>query len=217
VKKRVVRTWSSPKELGSVVSRSIIKLIKSNPAVGWVRADTLVDTLAAPELLRLRKRVEDLQARIKRTRDEAPAGAEKLAQGDEKFQLILPTDYVTASGESYTWEAPVDLTWETIFRAASHALTGLASEDEISETLAEFCTSRISKKLKDAKAIDHVELSPDSLRTILVQLRGLGLIEQNGGGITPRWTLSPYGDSVITRLYAIPKGASGKGKHTGKR
>jgi len=210
VRKKVVKTWSSPKELGSVASRSIIKLTKSNPAVGWVKADTLVETLAAPELLRLRKRVEELESQIARVRDEAPPGAEKLAQGSEKFRLIFHADYVTRDGEDYRWNAPVQMTWEMIFRVVSHVLTGLADEDEIAEALATFCTDRISKALKDAKRISEIKLSPESLRTILVQLRGLGLIEQNSGGITPRWTLAPYGDRVVTRLFAIPKGGSSK-------
>jgi hypothetical protein len=37
--KKMCRYWSSPEELGSVVSRSLVKLMKSKPAVGWVRAD----------------------------------------------------------------------------------------------------------------------------------------------------------------------------------
>lgn len=209
-KKKVVKTWSSPKELGSVVSRSIVKLIRSNPAVGWVKADTLVETLAGPELLRLRKRVEELQKQIARVQDEAPAGAEKLAQGDEKFQLIFSVDYETADGEEYNWDAPVDLSWENIFKVASHVLTGMADEDEIAEALVKFCADEVRKQLGDDGEVGTVELSPESLRTVLVQLRGLGLIEQNGSGITPRWTLTHYGDKTVSRLYAITKGEASK-------
>src|SRR3712207_4047717 len=40
-KKKVVRFWETPVELGSVVSRSLIQLIKANPAIGWVKASNL--------------------------------------------------------------------------------------------------------------------------------------------------------------------------------
>jgi len=56
---KMCRFWTSPADLGSVVSRSLVKLIKTHPAVGWVRADLLPDQSAAEEMLRLRKRVEN--------------------------------------------------------------------------------------------------------------------------------------------------------------
>ena len=41
--KKLVRYWETPAELGSTVSRSMIKLIKDFPAEGWVRAGSAVD------------------------------------------------------------------------------------------------------------------------------------------------------------------------------
>src|SRR5262245_35648967 len=38
-KQRMCKTWSSATDLGGKVSRSLIHLIKNNPAVGWVRGD----------------------------------------------------------------------------------------------------------------------------------------------------------------------------------
>ena len=38
VRERVVRTWSTPHELGSVVSRSLIRLMREQPGEGWVPA-----------------------------------------------------------------------------------------------------------------------------------------------------------------------------------
>jgi Domain of unknown function (DUF4062) len=40
---KMCKMWSNPKELGSVVSRSIIKLIKDRPGIGWVRANTVLN------------------------------------------------------------------------------------------------------------------------------------------------------------------------------
>jgi hypothetical protein len=47
IQKKMCKRWSSPKDLGSVVSRSIVKLIKSHPPTGWVRADVIPDESAS--------------------------------------------------------------------------------------------------------------------------------------------------------------------------
>ncbi len=39
--------WDGPADLGSVVSRSLIRLIRQRPAVGWVRANELAEGAAA--------------------------------------------------------------------------------------------------------------------------------------------------------------------------
>ena len=36
-KKKLIKYWENPEQLGSIVSRSMIKLIKDFPAEGWVR------------------------------------------------------------------------------------------------------------------------------------------------------------------------------------
>jgi Domain of unknown function (DUF4062) len=39
VQQKMVRFWKSPSDLGSVVSRSLVQLILTVPATGWIRAD----------------------------------------------------------------------------------------------------------------------------------------------------------------------------------
>lgn len=41
--KKLVKFWETPAELGSVVSRSMVKLMKNFPAEGWVKAGSAVD------------------------------------------------------------------------------------------------------------------------------------------------------------------------------
>jgi hypothetical protein len=42
VQQKMCRFWNDPVDLGSQVSRSLVKLIKSNPMPGWVKADNLL-------------------------------------------------------------------------------------------------------------------------------------------------------------------------------
>ena len=39
VSERIVRYWTSPKDLGGQVAKSLIKIRRSHPAEGWVRAE----------------------------------------------------------------------------------------------------------------------------------------------------------------------------------
>jgi hypothetical protein len=40
-KTKMVRFWDSPSDLGSQVSRSLIKLIKAKPRTGWIKANVI--------------------------------------------------------------------------------------------------------------------------------------------------------------------------------
>jgi len=53
---KVCKKWSNPSELGSVVSRSLIRLIHTTPAIGWVRADQVTDEVTAIETLKLKRK-----------------------------------------------------------------------------------------------------------------------------------------------------------------
>jgi len=85
--KKMCKYWTSPDNLGSVVSRSLIQLIKSTPAIGWVKADQMASEEATKEILRLRQQVDDLQREIEQARITAPKSSELLAQGDDKFKI----------------------------------------------------------------------------------------------------------------------------------
>jgi len=58
VKRKTCKFWSSQKDLGSAVSRSVVKLIKARPGVGWVRADLVPSEASAQEILRLKRKAE---------------------------------------------------------------------------------------------------------------------------------------------------------------
>jgi hypothetical protein len=52
----------------------------------WIRADQIADNVSS-EILRLRKRIEELEAGIEATRATAPPGTEKLAQGEDQTEI----------------------------------------------------------------------------------------------------------------------------------
>ena len=85
---KMCRYWNNPKELGSVVSRSLVQLRQRSPGVGWVRADT-TETKSSAEILRLRERIAELENELVDATQRPPPGTEDLARGDDEVTLAF--------------------------------------------------------------------------------------------------------------------------------
>ena len=215
VAKKMCQLWDGPADLGSKVSRSLIKLIKQHPAIGWVRADQLPSEDMNEELLRLRKRVEDLEGQLAEAQTEAPRGTENFAQGDDEFQVLFHFTKYTGqfSLDSEDHRAKHTLTWNDVFYAVSPIMMNEATEQSIRSDLGEFIESRTRKGLQNKFhnfTLKYFDVEVDTFRTILVQLKALGLITKSVRHRSVKdkntyWKLTPYGDTVMTRLRAIRK------------
>ncbi len=199
LQQRVCKEWKTADGLGSVVSRSLVALRKSHPAVGWTRADQLPETTTA-EILELRKKVEKLEGALHAARTQAPAGADKLAQGEERFE-------VKCRMSSYRNDAPYSevLSWDDILYLTLPVMMAEASEPTISKALARRVAERVRPSLADEY---RIEVEDDCFKTIVVQMRALGLIVRGKKARSVKdasayWVLTPYGEAVMTRLRAI--------------
>jgi hypothetical protein len=215
VQQKMCRFWDSPADLGSQVSRSLVKLIKSNPAVGWVKADLVPDVAAAEEILRLRNRIEELEGRLAAASAKAPEGTDVLSQGDDRFDITyeFQSHPTGRPFESTGYTHSVDVAWDDIFAALSPLMIDEAAEPALRSALNDVVEAHARKQLKKDKDLKGLVLrrfkaSDDDFQTIKVQLRALGLIAKS---TKPRsvkdtatyWTLTPYGDTLMTRLRAI--------------
>lgn len=70
LQKKMCRFWESPPDLGSQVSRSLVKLIKSHPGIGWVRANLVPDESATKESLINKLNAESRFTGRRESRDE---------------------------------------------------------------------------------------------------------------------------------------------------
>ena len=199
VQKRVCKEWKTPDGLGSVVSRSLVALRKSHPAVGWIRADQLPETTTA-EILALRKKVETLEGALQAARTQAPEGSETLAQGDERFDVKCNSRW--GKGVHYS-DA---LSWDDILYLTLPAMMTETAESTIAEALARGVAKRVQH---DVVADYGLQVETDCIKTIIVQMRALGLIvrgkkQRAVKDTSAYWVLTPYGEAVMTRLRAIP-------------
>ena len=194
---KMCKMWAGPKDLGSVVSRSVIRLIKDRPGIGWVRANLVPDEDTAREMLRLKTENEKLRADLERAKRERPKGTELFAFGDEKIELHFTYRFP----DRYQIE-PVMLTWNEIFAALGPLMLTGAAEASLKNKLVEIHTNR----QEDVRLLGIVKefIRDEDFQKIKVQLRALGLIERTLD-VAERviWTLTPYGDTVLTQIAAI--------------
>lgn len=227
VQQKMCRFWTSPADLGSVVSRSLVKLIKNNPAVGWVRADLLPDESSVEEILNLRKRIEDLQDQLEQTASGSPAGTEHLAQGEDRITLNF-TFGAYEAGSSYrpeaTYTSTESPTWNDLFATVSPLLIDEASDRVVKLAFDQFVREQSITRLQKDKELKEYELkdfslNQDDFNTIKVQLLALRLLakssKKKARSVSDRnayWMLTPYGESVMMSLRAIKRKASRRSK-----
>jgi hypothetical protein len=215
VAEKMCQHWEGPADLGSKVSRSLIKLIKQHPAIGWIRTDQLPSEDTNEELLRLRKRVEELEAQLAEAQTEAPRGTENLAQGLDQFKVLFSFKKYAGEYDINAEEHTKDhtLTWNDIFYAVSPGMMNEASEYDIRSDLSDFIESKTRKSLQQKfrnYRLKYFYIDSDTFSTILVQLKALGLITKSVRQRSVKdektyWKLTPYGDTVMTQLRAIRK------------
>jgi hypothetical protein len=185
LKKRLCKEWLTPQELGAVVSRSLTQLIRRNLRTGWVRADTLTET-ASSEILRLERKVQQLESELAVLRIMPPAGSEQLAQGSDIFTIEYQS---TIRDTTKEWREPertapisgeVVATWDDIFSSFAPDLIPPIKESAISAGVGRLCRSIELPKLKqdypNHEALSF-RVSPSTLRRIKMQFTALGYVE----------------------------------------
>lgn len=66
LRRRVTRDWTTAAELGSVVSRSIVKMIRLRPGIGWIRANNPIPVEVRLQIATLEKELQEKSLIIER-------------------------------------------------------------------------------------------------------------------------------------------------------
>ena len=132
-RKKMVRYWTTPADLGAVVGRSLTKLIKSHPATGWVKAESLLSQEATEEILALRRQIAELQRALKTVRATAPKETAPLAQGDDQFEIEFT--FRAYGADSAPYAASYAVSWSQIFLWISFPMIHGASDYDLKTEL----------------------------------------------------------------------------------
>lgn len=223
VQSKMCKYWESAQDLGGKVSRSLVILTRDHPATGWVRGD-FVGEIEAGEILRLRQRIEQLERELGEVRVRAPEGTSELAQGQDTFALRYSFSVTDPSAKGTTlfnvkkptwYRDTTPVTWEELFAAVSPLMLDAVSDQSFEKELNLFVRDRVITRLQKVKKLKGSKTSGftvdrEDFQTIKIQFRALGLIAKSTKTRSVKdtqtyWTLTPYGDTVMTRLRAISK------------
>ena len=213
-KKKLIKYWESPENLGSVVSRSMVRLIKDFPAEGWIKASSAVDENSLKEIARLQKENVQLKEEIESFSTKAPVGSAELSQGNDRITINFNFAANKGLFDFLSLSSSLILSWNDIFACVAPHMIEECTEDDfrmsINEHIKKHSINSIDMKNLDEYQISHFEIQNDSFNVIKVQLRALGLISLSNKKRTASdkntyWKLTPYGDYVMTQLLAIKK------------
>lgn len=210
--------WKTADELKAKVIVGLTAAIKRHPAVGWIRADKVPTEATLADLLSLRKRVAELEAQLETDAVRPPKGAEDLVQGEDAFTVNFHftarrpvKSYPYHDDTSYT--AHFDTSWNDIFASIAPSLINEASDTDLRASFDSFLESRAREEFKGDKDLKGRELinfkfEKDEIDTCIIQFRALGLIKESKRQRSVKdtqtyWTLTPYGDHLMTQLRAI--------------
>ncbi|MDR1804534.1 MAG: DUF4062 domain-containing protein [Treponema sp.] len=223
-KGRIVKQWEKPEELQMQTVTSLNYAIRNYPAIGFVRANLVPDESSLFEINKLRNQITELETQLAYASNNAPAGTEGFAQGDDLFEIrytyrVLPqkTGFEISFLTEYNklHNASFKISWNVIFSTIAPLLVNEANETALQEQLnlliSDSNSDSISKKKEFVnKEISNFVINNNDFQKIKIQLKSLGLITQSTKNRSVKdnatyWTLTPYGDNVMTRLIAIKR------------
>jgi hypothetical protein len=204
--------WSTADDLKAKVIVGVMAAIRRSPGIGWMRGDTLASDVATREILRLRNRVDELERQVESARTQPPEGAANLAQGTDSFGIEYSYEYSDDEDEEYRASGKFEATWHEVFGHLGPRLIDRASDTEIRGALSSWIQDVEEGSLLtgDVSSVSNFSVAEVSYQTIKIQLRALGLITRSTAKTSPRdtrtyWTLTPFGDQLLTQLRAIPR------------
>jgi hypothetical protein len=213
VKQKMVKTYVTPAELGSVVSRALSLAMRNVPREGWVRGSEAMTADVRAEIAELRAALADAQRAHAEDMAALDKGVEiddSFAHGDDEIDLVLAYQN-DAFGREGT-EIALTYRWDQIFETLGPFMIDEASESTLRKAWA-------GQMWRDAKETDQnlailmfakYDIVDTSWGNLIVQLRALRLIETSSKnhGVANKaiyWTLTSAGDRYLVGLLGIKR------------
>ncbi|RXG20663.1 DUF4062 domain-containing protein [Leeuwenhoekiella aequorea] len=196
---RLVKFWNKAEDLPGLVALSLQKTIKTYPAIGWVRSNTVGNTEILSEVNELRKENNKLKEEIEQIEknDSNPIfiSEKELAGLDDTFS------FKAGSGSA---SEEFKMTWGEIFYIISPYLLEHPADSNVKRYLAQ----RILEKFE--KSTVYAIIKEDDFNTMKVHLSSLSLInvkysKSTNGGMSLFWSLTEKGLKTMKELRSVKK------------
>ncbi|MFN7918752.1 MAG: DUF4062 domain-containing protein [Bryobacteraceae bacterium] len=198
--RRMCRYWSNADELGGVVSRSFVQLIRTHPAEGWVKARHVKTADELEKINVMHERIRVLERENEALRSSIAESAPTLARGDERVQLwIVMRDQDIGSEELYddpyfVQPFAVETSWNEIWNGIAPMCIDCSLELSIREAL-----SDVLEPDWDGYGI----LDDQSTQKIKVQFFALGLLDVERVSGDLFWKLTEAGRRAVGGSIAL--------------
>ncbi|WP_235511888.1 DUF4062 domain-containing protein [Sphingomonas sp. Leaf23] len=198
-----VRQWSSPLELGSIVSRSISREVKVNSRPGWIRNDGSSPIVLLEQINALSEENRILREKLS-VQDNSETDS-NLESGDDLVTIFghrKITNPNTMKVQDDSWETEVS--WDDIFRDIGPSLINETTEDDLKDTIARFHSF---DEIPNGFRLRSYGLNLESWNEIIIQFRALGYMAPGTKkrGVNDRgsyWAITPRGDKKLVSLLA---------------
>lgn len=202
-RRKYVKDWTSPEDLGMEVVLSMANLMNSKPRIGWVKADNLPDSDILIENINLRKRIEELESKILST-PHSSSVVDELAQGNDELEINYT---INGYRDQKNVKDPgkEKVRWNEIIRLVLPNLLPEGPEYAISSPIANLIESKVKSNYTFVR---EVTIADNIKSVIKVQLKELGIITpslKSGGDNLRIWKLTPLGESMLARFYSIKR------------
>jgi Domain of unknown function (DUF4062) len=206
VEGRPIKRYDSPEKLGSVVSRSLIRLIKDQPGEGWVKGRNAMTPETAAEMSELRARVAELSLRQEQGPATLGEDLESFQQGEDLFKIMF--QYRATSPKKEGKLRAGEFSWNTIIRVLGPELWNESTEASMAERVHEMVRVDAEQR-KETEDFLGARLIMDraAFATIKMQLLTLGLIERGTrrravNDVNTYWKLTKTGELYVASLLA---------------
>ena len=194
---RMCKHWGNADELGAVVSRSYVQLLKTHPAEGWVKYRYAKTNEELEKINQMHEQIRILEQELARLRENGDSVPDNLARGDD----VVRIDYVR--GDKLADTGAAEVTWNSILLVVGQACMDLPAEWQV-----QACIDQWLSELAQATVI----ITELSFKKVKIQFYALGLIRMEmlmRGGMGTisaqpilSWVLTEAGRSALAELLA---------------
>lgn len=214
VEEKLCKKWDTAEGLGSVVSRSMIQMIKREPGIGWVRGDQLADDEAKNEILKLKSENEKLNEELFELSNKNNEEISKLSQGDERIEIHFSFSATNPNYRTTEWNGVFTPSWNEIIANVFPVCIDEANERVIMNQFNIYIENdRVddlneNEKLESYEDFRNFRIEQKDFHTVIIQLRALGIIANSTKNKSVKdktiyWSLTENGDKQLVMLRAI--------------
>lgn len=197
---RLVKFWNTTEDLAGLVALSLSKTIKTYPAIGWVRGNTISNVEALEELNQQRKLNDELKKELDKISEKLNTEPlfDNLADLNQEFIV----NGKNSGKYSSKWE--IKMTWKEIFYLISPYLL----ENPIDSVVKEKLTRELFKKVDSqgyAPSINSEKYETIKIQFKLLKLIDIEYLKATNGQMGLFWRLTKLGEQLMYDLRGVRK------------